>query len=172
MTSSYLNSFKTQVDSYDNYAMRVKLTIDEPLSVNNQSVAFRVGQADRGIPCGTVSTGSGTEFSTDARTYWFPDYEATQTLIKDASPLDLWDAANDSYYIDDYYYGLTQYYMRMAASTILVGDKFQFKEVSSETQWNNVKDYRFKQGDTVSVYRMQMSSSLAISWDYSEDRTL
>lgn len=74
--------------------------------------------------------------------------------------------------IDDFYYGMSQFYLRMAATTILVGDKFQFKEVSNEVQWNNVKDYRFKTGDTVSVYRMQQSDSLAISWDWTEDREL
>ena len=60
----------------------------------------------------------------------------------------------------------------MAATTILVGDKFQFREVTNEVQWNNVSDYRFKTGDTISVYRMQQSDSLAISWDWAEDRTL
>ena len=94
------------------------------------------------------------------------------TSIKDDSPLDLWDSANDASYIDDYYYGMTQFYLRMAASTILVGDKFQFREVSNEVQWNNVKDYRFKTGDTISIYRMQQSSSGVINWDWAEDRTL
>ena len=67
---------------------------------------------------------------------------------------------------------MTQFYMRMAASTIIVGDKFQFREVSNEQQWNNVSDYRFKAGDTISIYRMQQSSSGVISWDWAEDRTL
>ena len=60
----------------------------------------------------------------------------------------------------------------MASTTILVGDKFQFKEVTNEVQWANVKDYRFKTGDTISVYRMQQSDALTISWDWAEDRTL
>ena len=54
------------------------------------------------------------------------------TSIKDDSPLSLWESDNDANKIDDYYYGMTQYYLRMAASTILVGDKFQFREVSNE----------------------------------------
>mgnify|MGYP000038147620 FL=1 len=45
-------------------------------------------------------------------------------MIKDDSPLDLWDAANDGAYINDYYYGMTQYYLRMASTTTIVGDKF------------------------------------------------
>ena len=172
LTQSYLNNFKNQIGSYDEYTMRVKVTFDEPLSVNNQAVAFCVGEEERGVVCGTTSTGSSNTEATDFRTYWFSDYDTTVTSIKDDSPLDLWDSANDSSYIDDYYYGMTQYYLRMAASTILVGDKFQFREVSNEQQWNNVSDYRFKAGDTISVYRMQQSSSGTISWDWAEDRTL
>ena len=172
LTQSYLNNFKSQIGSYDEYTMRVKVTFDEPLSVNNQAVAFCVGEEERGVICGTTSTGSSNTEATDFRTYWFSDYDTTVTSIKDDSPLDLWDSANDSSYIDDYYYGMTQYYLRMAASTILVGDKFQFGEVSNEQQWNNVSDYRFKAGDTISIYRMQQSSSGVISWDWAESRTL
>ena len=84
----------------------------------------------------------------------------------------MWDSANDSYLIDDVYGGLTQYSLRMASSNTLVGDKFQIKEVSNAIQWTNVKDYRFKAGDSISIYRMQQSTSLAISWDYVEGRTL
>ena len=62
--------------------------------------------------------------------------------------------------------------MRMASSTILVGDKFQFKEVSDEVQWNNVDDYRFKRDDTISLYRLQQSTSGTLNWDWVEDRTL
>ena len=51
----------------------------------------------------------------------------TVTSIKYDSPLDLWDSAGDSSYIDDYYYGMAQYYLRMAALTILVGEKSQFR---------------------------------------------
>lgn len=43
----------------------------------------------------------------------------------------------------------------MASSNILVGDKFQFKEVSNEAQWANVKDYRFKPLDTIYLYRLE-----------------
>ena len=35
LTASVLNNFKTTIPSYDDYAIRVKLTFDEPLSVNN-----------------------------------------------------------------------------------------------------------------------------------------
>ena len=35
LTQSYLNNFKSQIGSYDEYTMRVKVTFDEPLSVNN-----------------------------------------------------------------------------------------------------------------------------------------
>ena len=86
--------------------------------------------------------------------------------------MDLWASENDSAMINDYYYGMSQYYLRMASTTILVGDKFQFREVSNEVQWSNVSDYRFKTGDTIYVYRMQQSDSLAISWDWAEERTL
>ena len=142
LTSSYLNSFKAQVNSYDDYAIRVKLTVDESLSVNNQAIGFCMAEEDRGVQCGTASTGSSGTSAEEFRTYWFPISIISQ--IKDDTPLDPWDSANDEYMIDDYYYGLTQYYMRMASSTILVSDKFQFKEVSDEVQWNNVDDYRFK----------------------------
>ena len=172
LTQSYLNNFQSLIGSYDEFSMRVKMTFDEPLSVNNQAVAYCIGEEDRGIICGTTSTGSSNTDATEFRTYWFSDFSGTVTSIKDDSPLDLWDSANDASYIDDYYYGMTQFYLRMAASTILVGDKFQFREVSNEVQWNNVKDYRFKTGDTISIYRMQQSSSGVISWDWAEDRTL
>ena len=35
LTASYLNNFKSLIASYDDYSIRVKLTFDEPLSVNN-----------------------------------------------------------------------------------------------------------------------------------------
>ena len=35
LTQTYLNNFKNQIESYDSYTMRVKVTFDEPLSVNN-----------------------------------------------------------------------------------------------------------------------------------------
>ena len=35
LTQSYLNNFKAQIGSYDEYVMRVKMTFDDPLSVNN-----------------------------------------------------------------------------------------------------------------------------------------
>ena len=131
-----------------------------------------MGHEDRGIQCGTTSTGSSGTEATEYRTYFFSDFDGTVTSIKDANPLDLWSSDNDDFKINDYYYGISQYYLRMAATTILVGDKFQFREVTNEVQWNNVSDYRFKTGDTISVYRMQQSDSLAISWDWAEDRTL
>ena len=40
LTQSYLNNFGTQISSYDSYTMRVKLTFDDPLTVNNQAMAF------------------------------------------------------------------------------------------------------------------------------------
>ena len=93
--------------------------------------------------------------------------------MKDSTPLDLWDAANNGYSISDgFYYGLTQFYLRMASSVTLVGDKFQYKEPSNSVQWANVKDYRFKAGDTISIYRMQMNAAGTIKWDYNENRTL
>ena len=35
LTQSYLNNFGSLIGSYDDYAIRVKMTFDEPLSVNN-----------------------------------------------------------------------------------------------------------------------------------------
>jgi len=105
------------------------------------------------VSCGTVSTVDGTSAS-HFRTYWFADYDTTVTSIKNDRPLDLWDAANDGYKISDYYYGLTQYVLNMGSANTLVGDKFQYKEPSDEQQWANVKDYRFKAGDTISIYRL------------------
>lgn len=35
-----------------------------------------------------------------------------------------------------------------------------------------MKDFRFKPGETVTVFRMQMDQAGQISWDYVEDRTL
>lgn len=122
------------------------------------------------MQCGTASTGSSGTSAEEFRTYWFPI--SIIDSIKDDTPLDPWDTANDEYMIDDYYYGLTQYYLRMASSTILVGDKFQFKEVSNEVQWNNVDDYRFKAFETVSLYRLQQSDSGTLNWDWAENRTL
>ena len=95
------------------------------------------------------------------------------TKIKNAVPLDLWDATNDANKIDDvYYYGLTQYYTRMASTTTMVSDKFQIREVSNESQWANIKDYRFKAGETISIYRMQQSTTGITTWDWNENRTL
>ena len=56
--------------------------------------------------------------------------------------------------IDDYYFGMTQFYLRMGSDNTLVGDKFQVLEVTDEQQWNNVKDYRYKSGETISLYRL------------------
>ena len=167
-----LNSFKSTLGSYDDYSIRVKMVYDEELSVNNQAVAFCLAHEDYGVQCGTASTGSSATEATYMRTYYFSDYTTTIANIKDSSPLDLWDSTNDSYYIDDYYYGMTQYYLRLASTTTLVGDKFQFKEPSNVIQWTNVKDYRFKAGDTISLYRMQQSNALSISWDWNENRVL
>ena len=60
----------------------------------------------------------------------------------------------------------------MAASNILIANKFQFKEVTDDAQWANVKDYRFKAGETISVYRLQQETSGSIVWDWDENRTL
>ncbi len=45
-------------------------------------------------------------------------------VIKNDSPLDIWDAAYDKYRINGYFYGIDQFKMDMASSTILVGRKF------------------------------------------------
>ena len=58
------------------------------------------------MSCGTASTVDETSPS-EFRTYWFEDYKATVASIKNETPLDLWDAANDGNKITDYYYGLT-----------------------------------------------------------------
>ena len=138
------------------------MSIDEAFSVNNQAVAFCIALEDefedvdddiRGVQCGTVSTGDDSTEAAEFRTYWFPI--SIVDTIKDDTPLDMWDSAYDDNKIDDYYYGLTQFYTRMASSTTIVADKFQFKEVNSAVQWSNVDDYRFKIGDTISLYRMQ-----------------
>uniref|UniRef100_A0A7S3I359 Uncharacterized protein n=1 Tax=Favella ehrenbergii TaxID=182087 RepID=A0A7S3I359_9SPIT len=121
------------------------------------------------MSCGTASTGSGTSASL-YRTYWFPISYVTK--IKDNNPLDMWDATHDSYKISDYYYGLTQYKLDMASTSSLVGRKFQYKQVTDDAQWKNVKDYRFKAGDTISVYRMQQLTSGTITWLWDENRTL
>ena len=60
----------------------------------------------------------------------------------------------------------------MASSTTLVGEKFQHRDVTNVSQWTNVKDYRFRAGDTVSLYRLQQSSTGTLAWDWNEDRTL
>jgi len=60
----------------------------------------------------------------------------------------------------------------MAASNILVADKFQHKEVSHESQWANVKDYRFKPNDTIYLYRLQQSATGTLVWNWDEARTL
>lgn len=46
------------------------------------------------------------------------------TSIKDESPLDLWDAANDQYMVAQSYYGLDQFKLSMASSVSMVGHKF------------------------------------------------
>ena len=45
----------------------------------------------------------------------------------------------------------------MASSVSMVGNKFLYREPGEdqEIQWKNVKDYRFKKDDEVSVYRLQ-----------------
>ena len=134
-------------------------------------MAFCLAHEDFGVSCGTASTVTDTSVS-EYRTYWFSDYDTTVASIKDDTPLDLWDSANDSYMIDDFYYGLTQYYLRMASSSTLVADKFQYKEPSNEVQWENVDDYRFKAGETISIYRLQQQTDGTLVWDYAEDRTL
>ena len=156
LTSSVLTAFQNYVDLYDSYSIRVKMGFDTELSVNNQAVAYCIAHEDFGISCGTASTVDDTSAS-EFRTYWFPvdDYDTIITAIKDDTPLDPWDSAYDSYMIDDYYYGLTQYYLRMASANTLVGDKFQYIDPSNEQQWANVKDYRFRAGETVSLYRLQ-----------------
>ena len=35
LTQSYLNNFQSLIGSYDEFSMRVKMTFDEPLSVND-----------------------------------------------------------------------------------------------------------------------------------------
>ena len=82
------------------------MIVDTPPSVANQAIAFCLASDDFGTGCGTGSTGSGTSVS-EFRTYFFSDTAATVAAIKDELPLDLWDAANDAYMIDDFYYGLT-----------------------------------------------------------------
>ncbi len=54
------------------------------------------------------------------------------SVIKNDSPLDIWDAAYDQYKISGYFYGIDQFKLEMAASTILVGRKFQFKQVNDD----------------------------------------
>ena len=131
-----------------------------------------MNHADFGTSCGTANTLSSTSAS-EFRTYWFPKGYDIAAKVKDDTPLDLWDGANDSYKIDDgFYYGLTQYYLRMASANTLVGDKFQYKEPSNDVQWAGVKDYRFKAGDTISIYRLQENTSGTLVWDYNENRTL
>ena len=127
--------------------------------MNNQEVGFCLAHEDYGVQCGVASTGDSGTSAEEFRSYWF----STDIIdsIKDDTPLDPWDSAYDDNMIDDYYFGLTQYYLRMASSTILVGDKFQFKEVTNEVQWSNVDDYRFMAGDTINLYRLQESDSVS-----------
>ena len=172
LTQATLDSFKQQVAVYDQYVIQIKATQSAPLNQAGMTMGFCVSQADRGVSCGTAKTGSGTSAS-DFRTYWFPTSYKVIDKIKANIPMDIWDATHDSYKIGTYFYGLDQYKLDMASSSALVGRKFQYKAVSDSAMWNNVKDYRFKGGDTISVYRMaQAANSGTITWVYDENRTL
>ena len=150
------------------------MKFDEAVSANEQYVAFCIAHDDFGISCGAAGSTSSSTDVTDFRTYWFPEamIDTVKAEIKDSSPLDLLSSDYDSYMIDQWYYGLQQYFIRLASSNSIVADKFQHADVNNESQWANVDDYRFRAGETVSLYRMQMSSGGSISWDWSEDRTL
>ena len=147
---------------------------DEIMTVQNQAVAFCITEEYRGMQCGILSTASSTEAS-EFRTYWFSYDEKFAIIdeIKDTSfPLDLWDSANDANMIDDHFYGLTQFFIRMPSSTSLVADKFQYKQVTDEIQWSNVNDYRLVEGDTISLYKMVQTTSGDLVWDWTEGRSL
>ena len=66
--------------------------------------------------CGLVGSGPliGSDYKDETanifRTYWFPADVDVVSLMLDDDKLDLLDASNDSYVIDDYYHGLTQFY--------------------------------------------------------------
>ena len=171
LTQGTLDNFIQQVKQYDKGAIYVKLSLDEAPSVANQAIAFCIGHKDYGLQCGTASTGSETSIS-EYRTYWMP--YSMNSSIKDDSPLDLWDAANDQYMVTQSYFGIDQFKLSMASSVSMVGNKFLYREPGEdqEIQWKNVKDYRFKKDDEVSVYRLQQSKTGVLSWDWDEDRTL
>ena len=60
----------------------------------------------------------------------------------------------------------------MASTSSLVGRKWQYYEPSNESHWKYVKDYRFKAGETISIYRQQKSATGTITWTWDESRTL
>ena len=156
--------------NYHANSLRIKMQFDDQLSVNDQAIAFCIAEEYRGMMCGTASTGDDTQAS-EYRSYWFSDLSIID-IIKDDDPLDLWDSAYDDYMIDDYFFGITQFFIRMASANSVVGDKFQYREVTNEVQWNNVDDYRFKAGDTISLYRLQQQTDGTLIWNWTEDRTL
>ena len=112
LTSSTLSTFSNVLLAYDDYSLRIKMSFDDALTVNNQAIALCIAEVDEGfgMMCGTASTGDDTSVS-DYRSYWFSDVDGTVAIIKDDDPLDLWDSAYDDHIIDDYYFGITQFFM-------------------------------------------------------------
>ena len=159
---------------------------NDSLTEEGQSVAFCLGREyinleeeireARGVQCGLIGVGTSDYYEGEDvnvyRTYWFDKSVDFLALVQDDDPLDLVDSANDSYMIDDNYYGLTQYYFRFPSSTTVVADKFQYKDVTNEEQWSNVRDYRFRVGDTIHLYTMQKTAAGVITWEVDEDREL
>lgn len=122
-----------------------------------------------GISCGAIGGANGLDF----RTYWFPS--GTKSSLDDTStPFDLYASANDASQVSDDFPGLTHWYIVASTSTSWTASKFQLKEPVNETSssWSGKKDYRFRAGDEIIMYKMTEDASNVITWSKTSSWTL
>jgi len=118
LSSNYLSQFKSNIEQYDGWAIRVKAQ-HETIDVQGESAAFCIHMEEVGISCAAVEAKSGS--STDTKTtYWLP---TSKKADLDANTLDLVDGSNDSNKVEGSLKGLRHYVIGTSGASSFVADK-------------------------------------------------
>ena len=165
LTSNVLTQFKNTIEEYDGYAIRV-FTQHTTISTQGQQAAFCIHKEEIGISCGVVKAVSDGDVDT-FETYWLPVSKKGEL---DGSTL-AFNTSLDSAKVTGALRTLQYYKIGTSGASAFQADKYLLAEQESYT---GLKDYRFANGDTVDIYRMNKAAGVdgAIVWDAALQRQL
>lgn len=132
------------------------------------------------MSCAAISTTLTYGNDKEGRSYWIPDTQTSTLNAIDGGTLSLETGAT-SHLVDSLYGGLNRWQVLNVSETVFQAAKFQPNDKvlteddtdqSVYNYWSGKRDYNFKGGDEVDIYRMHIDESSNVTWDALKQRTL